>query len=138
MLLPKKVKHRKWHQLRRSGKGTASRTETVAFGSFGLKAMTHSWVSSRQIEAARRVLTRYVRRGGRVWIRVFPDRPVTKKGSEIPMGGGKGAPDHYVCTVRPGTVLFQMDGIPEGKAREALSAAGYKLPLKSRVVQRVH
>lgn len=136
MLLPKKVKHRKWHKPRRKNKGVASRINTVAFGSFGLVTMTHGWVSSRQIEAARRVLARYVRRGGKIWIRIFPDRPVTKKGSEVPMGGGKGAPDHYVCTVKPGTVLFEMEGIPEDKAREALLMAGYKLPLKAKIVKK--
>ena len=112
MLLPKKVKHRKWHKLRRRNKGVATRINTVDFGSYGLASMSHSWVSSRQIEAARRVLTRYIRRSGRMWIRIFPDRPVTKKGSEVPMGGGKGAPDYYVTTVKPGTVLFEMEGIP--------------------------
>ncbi len=99
MLIPKKVKHRKWHKPRRMNKGFASRINTVAFGTFGLKATTHSWINSRQIEATRRVLTRYVRRSGKIWIRIFPDRPVTKKGAEVPMGKGKGAPDHYVCTV---------------------------------------
>ena len=136
MLIPKKVKHRKWHKPRRQNKGVATRTNTIAFGSFGMKAMTHSQVSSRQIEAARRVLTRYVRRGGKVWIRVFPDRPVTKKGSEVPMGGGKGSPEYYVCTVKPGTVLFEMGGIPEEKAREALILAGHKMPLKIKFVKK--
>ncbi|OGH60193.1 MAG: 50S ribosomal protein L16 [Candidatus Magasanikbacteria bacterium RIFCSPHIGHO2_01_FULL_33_34] len=136
MLLPKKVKHRKWHKPRRLNKGIASRTNTVAFGGFGLKAMDHSWVTSRQIEAARRVLTRYVRRGGRVWIRIFPDRPVTSKGSEMPMGKGKGAPDHYVCTVKPGTVLFEMGGVPDDKAIEALILASHKMPLKAKVVKK--
>ncbi len=134
MLLPKKVKHRKWHKPRRLNKGVATRINTVAFGEFGLVSTTHSWVTSRQIEAARRVLTRYVRRGGRVYIRIFPDRPVTKKGSEVPMGKGKGAPDHYVCTVKPGTVMFEMEGIPFEKAKEALDLAAYKLPVKGRVV----
>lgn len=133
MLLPKKVKHRKWHKPRRMNKGTASRTNTVAFGDYGLVAQSHAWVSSRQIESARRVMTRYVRRGGKIWIRIFPDRPVTKKGSEVPMGGGKGAPDHYVCTVKPGTVLFEMSGIPEDQAKEALQLAGYKMPLKTKI-----
>lgn len=137
MLLPKKVKHRKWHKLRRRNKGVATRATSVAFGSFGLVATTHAWVSSRQIEAARRVLTRYIRRSGRVWIRVFPDRPVTKKGSEVPMGGGKGAPDYYVTTIKPGTVLFEMDGIPEGEAREGLLLAAYKLPLQARFVKKI-
>ncbi len=136
MLLPKKVKHRKWHKPRRSNKGVATRINTLAFGSFGLKTETHAWVTSRQIEAARRVLTRYVRRGGKIWIRVFPDRPVTKKGNELPMGGGKGAPDHFVATVKPGTVLFEMEGIPEEKAKEALELARYKLPLKAKFVKR--
>jgi len=136
MLLPKKVKHRKWHKPRRRDKGIATRTNEVSFGSFGLKSMDHVWVTSRQIEAARRVLTRYVRRGGKIWIRIFPDRPMTKKGNEVPMGGGKGSPDHYVCTVKPGTVIFEMEGIAEDKAREALLDACQKLPLSGKVVTR--
>lgn len=136
MLLPKKVKHRKWHHPRRNSKGVATRLTTVAFGSYGLKSLDHAWVTSRQIEAARRVMTRYVKRGGKIWIRVFPDRPVTKKGNELPMGGGKGAPDHYVSTIKPGTVLFEMEGIPEDKAREALTLSSHKLPLKARFVKR--
>ena len=136
MLLPKKVKHRKWHKPRRKNKGIASRANTVAFGAYGLKALSHAWVSSRQIEAARRVLTRYVRRGGKVWIRIFPDRPITKKGSEVPMGGGKGAPDHYVCTVKPGTVMFELGGVADDKAVEALKLVAYKLPLKAKVVKK--
>jgi large subunit ribosomal protein L16 len=131
MLLPSKVKHRKWHAPRRTGVGVASRATNLSFGNFGLKAVDHAWLTSRQLEAARRVLTRYVKRGGRIWIRVFPDRPVTRKGNELPMGGGKGSPDHYVCTVKPGTVLFEMDGIAAASAREALLAASYKLPVKS-------
>lgn len=134
MLLPKKVKHRKWHKPRRMNKGVATRTVTVAFGSHGLKAMTHSWVTSRQIEATRRVLTRYVRRGGKVWIRVFPDRPVTKKGAEVPMGKGKGAPDHYVTTVKPGTVMFEIGGISDEQAVAALKDAAYKLPVRTKIV----
>lgn len=136
MLLPKKVKHRKWHKLRRRNKGVASRTNTVAFGDYGLCAQSHAWVTSRQIESARKVLTRYVKRGGKIWIRIFPDRPVTKKGNELPMGGGKGAPDHYVYTVKPGTVMFEMVGIPEDKAQEALESAGYKLPAKTKFVKK--
>ncbi len=132
MLLPKKVKHRKWHKLRRREKGVATRTNKVSFGSYGLVSLSTAWVSSRQIEAARRVLTRFVRRGGKVWIRIFPDRPVTKKGAEVPMGGGKGSPDRYVITVKPGTVMFEMDGITEESARQALTEAGYKLPVKTR------
>ncbi len=137
MLLPKKVKHRKWHKPRRNNKGVATRMTSIAFGDFGLSAQTPAWITSRQIEAARRVMTRYVRRGGKIWIRVFPDRPVTKKGNELPMGGGKGAPDHYVATVKPGTILFEIGGIPEDKAREALSLATYKLPMKAKVITKV-
>jgi large subunit ribosomal protein L16 len=133
MLLPKKVKHRKWHEPSRRNKGVATRLNTVAFGSYALVAMTHAWVSSRQIEAARKVLTRFIKRGGKVWIRIFPDRPVTKKGSEMPMGKGKGSPDHYVCTVKPGAVMFEMEGIPEDQAVEALKEAAHKLPVKARV-----
>lgn len=136
MLLPKKVKHRKWHRPRRNNKGVATRTNTVAFGSFGLKSLEHGWVTSRQIEAARRVLTRYVKRGGKIWVRIFPDRPVTKKGSEVPMGGGKGTPDHYVCTVKPGNVMFEMGGVPDDKAIEALNFASYKMPVKSKTIKR--
>lgn len=136
MLLPKKVKHRKWHYPRRANKGVATRMHTVAFGSFGLRAMTHGWLTSREIEAVRRVLTRYVKRGGKIWIRVFPDRPVTKKGNELPMGGGKGTPDHYVATVKPGTVLFEMGGLPEAMAAEAMNAARYKLSVRSKFVKK--
>ena len=136
MLLPKKVKHRKWHKPRRRNRGVATRTTTVAFGSFGLVALDHCWITSRQIEAARRVLTRYVRRGGQIWIRIFPDRPMTKKGAEVPMGGGKGAPDHYVTTVKPGTVLFEMEGVTEESAREALLLSGYKLPTKVKFIKK--
>ncbi len=137
MLLPKKIKHRKWHYPRRPNQGVATRLNTVAFGSYGLRAMTHGWLSSREIEAARRVLTRYVKRGGKIWIRVFPDRPITKKGNELPMGGGKGTPDHYVCTVKPGTVLFEMDGLTEAAAAEALIAAKHKLSIKAKFVKKV-
>jgi len=136
MLLPKKVKHRKWHHPRRINKGVATRTNEIDFGSFGVAAQTHGWVTSRQIESARKVLTRYVKRGGKIWIRIFPDRPVTKKGNEVPMGGGKGAPDHYVATVKPGTVMFEMDGIPEDKAAEALNLAIYKLPVKGKFIKK--
>lgn len=136
MLLPKKVKHRKWHKPRRRNKGVATRANSVDFGSYGLVALSHAWLSSRQIESARRVLTRYIRRGGKMWIRIFPDRPVTKKGSEVPMGGGKGAPDHYVITVKPGTVMFELDGVTETEAKEALLLAGHKLPLTVRFVKK--
>jgi len=136
MLAPKKVKHRKWHKPRRNNKGRATRTNSVDFGEFGLKATTHAWIDSRQIEAARRVMTRYTRRGGKIWIRIFPDRPVTKKGNEVPMGGGKGAPDRYVVTVKPDTIMFEMGGLSESQAREALEQARYKLPLKAVFVRK--
>lgn len=134
MLLPKKVKHRKWHKGRARGKRVASQKTALAFGSYGLKATTGSWVTSRQIEAARRAMTRAVKRGGKMWIRIFPDKPVTAKGSEMPMGKGKGAVDHYVCSVRPGTVMFEMAGIDEELARKALTLAGHKLPVKSKII----
>ena len=134
MLLPKKVKHRKWHKGRRRQKGVATRTTTVAFGSFGLKSEGYAWLTSRQIEAARRAMTRHIKRGGKVWIRIFPDKPVTKKGAEVGMGKGKGAVDHYVTVVKPGTVIFEMDGVTEDLAKEAMRLAGHKLPMKVRFV----
>ncbi|MBF8280306.1 MAG: rplP [Candidatus Magasanikbacteria bacterium] len=136
MLLPKKVKHRKWHKGRRRNTGIATSKTTVAFGAFGLKSMEYGWVSSRQIEAARRVITGFVKRGGKVWIRIFPDKPITQKGSETPMGKGKGAVDHYVAIVKAGTVMFEIDGVPSADAKKALHLAGYKLPVTSKVVAR--
>lgn len=134
MLIPKKVKHRKWHKGRGRNVRIASDKVELAFGRFGLKATTGAWVSSRQIEATRRVLTRYTRRGGKIWIRVFPDKPVTKKGSEVPMGSGKGAVDHYVVVVKPGMILFEMDGIPADKAKEALELGRFKLACRSKFI----
>lgn len=132
--MPKKVKHRKWHRGRGLGRRVASQKTTLAFGAYGLKALTESFVTSRQIEAARRAMTRSIKRGGKVWIRVFPDHPITSKGSEMPMGKGKGAVDHFVSIVRPGTILFEMDGVTEAVAQEALELAGYKLPLRTKVI----
>jgi large subunit ribosomal protein L16 len=134
MLIPKKVKHRKWHKGRARNKRRATDKIELAFGSFGLKALSPAWVSSQQIEACRRVLTRYTRRGGKIWIRIFPDKPVTKKGNEVPMGSGKGAVDHYVAPVRTGTMMFEMEGIPAAQAKEALVLAGFKLPCKVRFI----
>jgi len=134
MLIPKKVKHRKWHKGRARNKRIASDKIELAFGSYGLKATGPAWVTSRQIEAVRRVLTRYTKRGGKIWIRIFPDKPITKKGNEVPMGAGKGAVDHYVAPVRPGTVMFEMGGIPADKAKEALELSSYKLPCTSRFI----
>lgn len=134
MLLPKKVKHRKWHKGRARGKRVASQKTQLAFGSHGLKATTGAWVTSRQIEAARRAMTRAVKRGGKIWIRVFPDKPVTAKGSEMPMGKGKGAVDHYVAIVRPGTIMFEMGGVDDTLSREALTLAAHKLPVKTKII----
>ena|SRR3989338_4673195 len=136
MLIPKKVKHRKWHKSAGTSGNLASRAREVSFGSFGLKALSSSWISSRQIEAVRRVLVRYTRKGGKVWIRIFPDKPVTLKGSEVPMGSGKGAVDHFVVSVNPGTVMFELDGIDETLAKEALISAAHKLPVKARFIKR--
>lgn len=129
MLFPKKVKHRKWHKGR--VRGNATRGALLAFGQYGLKSLGTTWVTARQLEAARRAMTRYVQRGGKIWIRIFPDKPVTVKGNEIRMGGGKGSVDHYVAVVRPGTMLFEMDGVTEATAREAMRLASHKLPLQT-------
>lgn len=134
MLIPKKVKHRKHH--RGSSSGKAMSGNFVAFGSFGLKAMENSWVTSRQIEAARRAMTRYVARGGKIWIRIFPDKPITLHGNESPMGGGKGAVDHFVAVVQKGRVMFEMDGVTAEQAAEAMRLASHKLPIKTRFVLR--
>lgn len=132
MLMPKKTKFRKSHKSKRGGK--ASRLITISFGQFGLKAMEAHWVSARQIEAARRVMTKYTKRGGKIWIRIFPDRSVTKKGGEIPMGKGKGSVDHYIAAVKPGMVLFEMDGITGEAAKEAMNLAAHKLPIKCKFI----
>lgn len=137
MLIPRKVKHRKWHKGRRRNTGVATTKLTVAFGTFGLRANTYAWVTSRQIEAVRKVLTRYVKKGGKIWIRIFPDKPITQKGAETPMGKGKGAVDHYVCIIKPGTVMFEMDGVVEPQVREAFRLAGHKLPMKTDFVKRI-
>lgn len=136
MLTPKKVKHRKWHRGRIRGKAT-DKLE-LSFGTFGLKAMEPRWVTARQIEAARRAMTRFIQRGGKIWIRVFPDKPVTIKGNEVRMGGGKGAVDHFVVVIKPGTILFEMDGVKEDVAREAMRLAAYKLPVKTRFIMRLN
>ena len=132
MLQPKRVKYRKVHRGHLRGKSTSG--NTVAFGDFGLKANESAWLTARQIEAARRVLVRYSRRGGKLWIRVFPDKMVTKKPAETRMGGGKGSPDHWVAVVKRGRVIFEMEGLSEGLAREALHLASYKLPIATSFV----
>lgn len=134
MLMPKKVKHRKWH--RGNIRGKATDKLELSFGMFGLKALEPKWVTARQLEAARRAMTRFIQRGGKVWIRVFPDKPVTIKGNEVRMGGGKGAVDHFVTVVKPGMMLFEMDGVKEEVAREAMSLAAYKLPVKTKFMKR--
>jgi len=134
MLVPKKVKHRKWHKGR--SKGVAQRGNQLNFGSYGLKSMSTRWVTSRQLEAARRSIIRYLKKGGKLWIRVFPDKPVTFKGIEVSMGGGKGDVDHYVVPIKPGRILFELDGLDESVAREALTKAAHKLPVKTRFVKR--
>lgn len=136
MLSPRKVKHRKWHKIAGTSGSQASRAKEISFGSYGLKATTESWVTSRQIEAARRVIVRYTRKGGKFWIRIFPHKPVTTKGAETPMGKGKGAVDHYVAVVKPGTIMFELDGISESQAHQALTLAGHKLPVRCKVMKK--
>jgi len=120
MLIPKKVKHRKWHKGRRRYRTVETRGTTLAFGNFGLKAQSAAWVTSKQIESARRTITNFVKREGKLWIRIFPDKPITTRPPEVTMGGGKGAVDHYVFPVKSGRVLFEVDGLDEKIAREAL------------------
>lgn len=136
MLLPKKMKYRKWHKRRTKGDRVAQRKTDIAFGTYGLKAMTESWVTARQIEAARRAMTRSIKRGGKVWIRIFPQHPVTSHGAEAPMGKGKGGVDYYMTPVRAGTVMFEMDGVTREQAQEALRLASHKLPMKTKFVER--
>ena len=136
MLQPRKVKYRKWQKGRRRFKGIAKAGTELVFGTFGLKAEGTCWITARQIEAARRSMTHFVQRGGKIWIRIFPDKPVTTKGTEIPMGGGKGSVEHYAAPVKPGRVLFEIDGVPEGIAQEAMKRAAHKLPIKTRFIKR--
>jgi large subunit ribosomal protein L16 len=138
MLFPKKVKFRKWHTGRKNLKKEFVETRgiTLSFGSFGLKAVTAGRITSNQIESARKVVSRYATKAGKVWVRVFPDRPFTQKPAEVKMGKGKGDPVGFVCVIKPGKVMFEIDGIDEETAREALRKAGTKLPVKSRVVGR--
>jgi large subunit ribosomal protein L16 len=137
MLFPKKVKHRKWQKGRSRKRTVETRGITLAYGSHGLKSEGAVWLTSRQIEAARRAMTRYVQRGGKIWIRVFPDKPITARPPEVTMGGGKGSLQGYVFPVRPGRILFEIDGVTDTIAREALKRAAGKLPVKARVVARV-
>ena len=134
MLMPKRVKRRRVFRGRMKGK--ASRGNFLAYGDFGLVAMEPAWVTSQQIEAARIALTRYTKRGGQVWIKIFPDKPVTEKPAETRMGSGKGSPEYWVAVVKPGRVLFEIAGVPEADAREALRLASHKLPIKTKVLKR--
>ena len=134
MLQPKRVKYRKTHKGHRRGKAQGG--NTVVFGDFGLQTLESAWVTSRQIEAARRAITHHIRRGGNIWIRVFPDKSVTKKPAETRMGGGKGPPDHWVAVVKPGRILFEMGGVNQEVAKEAMRLASHKLPVNTRFVVR--
>lgn len=136
MLIPKKVKHRKWQKGRSRKRLVESRGLELNYGQYGLKALGSAWITSAQIEAARRVLTHFTKREGKIWIRVFPDKPVTKRPPETTMGGGKGSVDHYVFPVRPGRIIFEMDGVKPEIAEEAIKRAGYKLPFKSKFIRR--
>jgi large subunit ribosomal protein L16 len=134
MLMPKRVKHRRVQRGRMSG--LAKGGSTIAFGDYALMTEEPAWITARQIEAARRAMTRYVKRGGKIWIRVFPDKPVTKKPAEVRMGSGKGAPDHWVAVVKPGRILFEMSGVPVNEAAEAMRLAGMKLPVNMKFLVR--
>lgn len=135
MLMPKRVKYRKSQKGNRKGK--ANRGNLVAFGSFGMKAMEAAWITDRQIEAARIALTRFMKRDGKVWIRIFPDKPVTKKPAETRMGKGKGAPEYWVAVVQPGKIMFEVDGVSSSVAEEAFRLASHKLPIKTKFVKRL-
>lgn len=134
MLLPKRVKYRRVHRGRMTGK--ASRGNVVTYGDFGLQATEPAWISSNQIEAARIAMTRYIKRGGQVWIKIFPDKPVTQKPAETRMGSGKGSPEYWVAVVKPGRVMFEIGGVPEDLAREAMRLAAHKLPIKCKFVRK--
>ena len=134
MLLPKRVKYRRVHRGRLKGK--ASRGNTVSYGEYGLQATEPAWITSNQIEAARIAMTRYTKRGGKVWIKIFPDKPVTEKPAETRMGSGKGSPEYWVAVVKPGRVMFEIAGVSEEVAREALRLASHKLPIKTKIVKR--
>lgn len=134
MLLPKRVKYRRQH--RGKMRGQAKGGTEVAFGEYGLQALEPSWITNRQIEAARRAMTRYIKRGGQVWIKIFPDKPITQKPLEVRMGSGKGSPEKWVAVVKPGKIMFELAGVPEDVAREAMRLAAMKLPIKTKFVKR--
>ena len=134
MLVPKRVKYRRPH--RGVMKGKANRGNKVSYGEFGLQALEHAWITNRQIEAARIAMTRYIKRGGQVWIKIFPDKPITAKPAETRMGSGKGSPEYWVAVVKPGRIMFEIAGIDDETAREALRLASHKLPIKTKIVKR--
>ena len=134
MLMPKRVKYRRQHRGRMKGK--AQKGNQLAYGEYGLQALEPTWMTANQIEAARRAMTRYIKRGGQIWINVFPDKPVSKKPAEVRMGSGKGAPEYWVAVIKPGRVLFEMAGVPEDVAREAMRLAQHKLPIKTKFIAR--
>lgn len=136
MLIPKKVKHRKWQKGRSRKRKIETRGLELAYGEYGIKSLEAAWLTSRQIESARKTITNFLKRSGRLWIRVFPDKPVTLRPPETTMGGGKGSVDHYVFPVRPGRVLFEIDGVPPETAKEALRLASFKLPVRSRIISK--
>ena len=135
MLMPKRVKYRRQHRGRM--KGQAQKGNQLAYGEYGLQALEATWMTANQIEAARRAMTRYIKRGGQIWIKVFPDKPVSKKPAEVRMGSGKGAPEYWVAVIKPGRVLFEMSGVSEEVAREAMRLAANKLPVKTKFIQRL-
>jgi large subunit ribosomal protein L16 len=134
MLYPKKVKHRKWHKGR--SRGVETRGTNLVFGAYGLKGLETKWITVRQLEAARRMIIRYLKKGGKLWVRIFADKPVTKKGTEVPMGSGKGSVDHYVFPIKPGRIIFELEGVKEEIAIEALKMAADKLPIKTKFIKR--
>ena len=134
MLTPKKIKHRKWQKGRSINRKIETRGTTLAYGNFGLKAQSGAWINGRQIESARRTISNFIKREGKVWIRIFPDKPITQKPPEVTMGGGKGDVKEFVFPVRPGRILFEMDGVTPEIAKEALRLAGHKLPVKTKIV----
>jgi len=136
MLQPKKTKHRKWQKGRSRKRMVETRGTKLSFGNFGLQSLSASYVNSKQIEAARKAISHFTKRGGKVWIRIFPDKPITQRPPELTMGGGKGAVDHYVFPVKPGRVIFEVDGLPPQQAREALAKAAHKLPVRTRVIEK--
>ncbi len=132
--MPKKVKHRKWHK--GVSRGIDTRSTQIAFGSYALKSLGTKWITGRQIEAARRAIIRYLKKGGKLWIRIFPDKPITRKGTEVPMGGGKGSVEFYVFPIRPGRIIFELEGVSEDTAKEAFKKATDKLPIKTKFIKR--